>query len=133
MKNNFRGYIFSRAFMEERVPQHIQNIIIRDYCNKNNLNYLLSAAEYRMKNCHLMLEEILNDMKNIRGIVAYSLFQMPENNEKRKKIFETMIKLKKEIHFAVENLKITKKNEVEKIENIWLIKKSLPFCLKKLN
>ena len=30
----FRGYIFSRPFMEERVPQHVQNIVIRDYCSK---------------------------------------------------------------------------------------------------
>ena len=132
MKNNFRGYIFSRNFMKERVPQHIQNIIIRDYCLKNNLNYLLSAAEYRMKNSHLMLEEILDDMSNIKGIVAYSLFQMPENNEKRNRIFNKLIRLKKEIHFAVENLKISREDEVEKIENIWLIKKTLPFCLKKL-
>ena len=32
-----RGYIFSRSFMGERVPQHVQNIVIRDYCEKNNL------------------------------------------------------------------------------------------------
>jgi hypothetical protein len=85
-----------------------------------------------MKNSHLMLEEILDDMSNIKGIVAYSLFQMPENNEKRNRIFNKLIRLKKEIHFAVENLKISREDEVEKIENIWLIKKTLPFCLKKL-
>ena len=30
----FRGYIFSRAFQGERVPQHVQNIVIRDFCKK---------------------------------------------------------------------------------------------------
>ena len=40
-----RGYIFCRSFMNERVPQHVQNIVIRDYCNKNNLTYLLSSTE----------------------------------------------------------------------------------------
>ena len=29
-----RGYIFSRPFMGERAPQHVQNIIIRDFCKK---------------------------------------------------------------------------------------------------
>ena len=31
---NFRGYIFSRSFYGERAPQHIQNQIIRDFCEK---------------------------------------------------------------------------------------------------
>ena len=31
---NFKGYIFSRPFFGERAPQHIQNIILRDYCKK---------------------------------------------------------------------------------------------------
>ena len=50
-----RGYIFSRPFMGERAPQHVQNIIIRDYCEKNNLFYLLSTTEYTKKNCHLII------------------------------------------------------------------------------
>ena len=43
-----RGYIFCRSFMGERAPQHVQNIVIRDYCKKNQLSYLLSATEYAM-------------------------------------------------------------------------------------
>ena len=44
----YRGYVTSRPFMGERAPQHIQNIVIRDYCKKNNLLFLLSATEYVM-------------------------------------------------------------------------------------
>ena len=36
----------SRDFMGERVPQHVQNLVIRNYCNQNNYQYLLSAVEY---------------------------------------------------------------------------------------
>ena len=43
-----RGYIFSRPFHGNRVPQHVQNMVIRDYCQRNGLNYLLSATEYAM-------------------------------------------------------------------------------------
>ena len=55
LEKRLRGYIFSRPFMEERVPQHVQNIIIRDYCSKKDIQYLLSATEYAMKNSTLML------------------------------------------------------------------------------
>ena len=63
-KKKLRGYIFSRSFMNERAPQHVQNIVIRDYCEKNNFLYLLSSVEYAMKNCHLMLQQTLNEIKH---------------------------------------------------------------------
>jgi sporadic carbohydrate cluster protein (TIGR04323 family) len=46
IEKRFRGYIFSRPFMEERVPQHVQNIVIRDYCTKKGIQYLLSATPF---------------------------------------------------------------------------------------
>jgi len=128
-----RGYIFCRSFMGERAPQHVQNIVIRDYCNKNKLSYLLSSTEYAMKGNHLMMEQVLEELKLIDGIVAYSLFQLPENQKSRLKIYKRIINLKKEIHFAVESLKITKQEDIKRIEEIWLIKQSLPNCLKTIN
>ena len=119
--------------MNERVPQHVQNIVIRDYCNKNNLTYLLSSTEYAMKNCHLMLEQVLDELKFIDGIVAYSLFQLPEDQNSRLEVYKKILDLKKEIHFSVESLKIARPVDVEKIENIWLVKQSLPGCLKSIS
>ena len=29
-----KGYNFSREFMGERAPQHVQNIVMQDYCKK---------------------------------------------------------------------------------------------------
>jgi len=83
-KKVFRGYISSRSFMEERAPQHVQNIIIRDYCNKKNIHYLLSATEYTMENSALILKQLINDLHLVDGIVAYSVFQMPEEYRKTK-------------------------------------------------
>ena len=60
-----RGYMFSRLFMGERVPQHIQNQVIRTYCIQNNFEYLLSAVEYSMRNSTLMLNQIFNETKNL--------------------------------------------------------------------
>ena len=119
--------------MGERVPQHVQNIVIRDYCGKNGLSYLLSSTEYVLENSHLMLEQVLDELKLVDGIVAYSLFQLPENKDLRQEIYKKILDEKKEMHFSVESLKITKQQDIEKIENIWLVRQSLPNCLKKLN
>ena len=108
-----RGYIFSRPFLEERVPQHVQNIIIRDYCKKNNYEYLLSATEYAMPNSEIMLRQIVNELDRIDGIIAYSVFQLPQNNVNRSYIIKKILEKKKEIHFACESIYIKNLSDFE--------------------
>ena len=127
-----RGYIFSRSFMGERAPQHVQNIIIRDFCKKNSLEYLLSASEYKMKNSFSILKGIVSNMKDFDGIVAYSLFQTPPNFSERNKILKKIIKKKKFIFFAVEQIKVITLKDINTVNSIWRIKKTLPFCPDKI-
>ena len=106
--------------MNERAPQFVQNLVIRDYCQRNNFTYLLSATEYAINNSHLILNQIVNDdLKNCDGIVLYSLFQLPEDQKIRKKICKDVLNYRKQIHFALENLFINNKTTMEYIEEIW--------------
>jgi len=115
--------------MEERVPQHVQNIVIRDYCSKKGMQYLLSATEYAMNNSALMLRQLVKELPTIDGIVAYSMFQMPEDDNERQRIFNSVLSCKKEIHFAVEGLSLYDLGTYNHIENIWQVKKTLPHCI----
>ena len=63
-----KGYIFSRPFLSERVPQHIQNIVLNDYCKKTKNTYLLRGAEYASPGSTYILNSILKSLKNIDGI-----------------------------------------------------------------
>ena len=128
MKLNLRGYIFSRSFMGERVPQHIQNIIVKDYCDKNNFNYLLSATEYTMINSYSILKKIIDDIDSCDGIVFYSLFQLPEDNDTRHEMLKLILKKKKLIAFACERILISNFEDIIRIEDIWHIKKIMPKC-----
>ena len=129
--NRVRGYIFSRPFLGERVPQHVQNLVIRDYCNKQRLQYLLSATEYAMANSHLILQQVLEELSILDGIVFYSLFLLPEDKTERDRVINFILKKEKTIYFAVEGLRMNNKTEHERIENIWQVKKVLPNCLMK--
>ncbi|MDC1280938.1 sporadic carbohydrate cluster protein, LIC12192 family [bacterium] len=123
-----RGYIFSRSFLGERVPQHVQNIVIRDYCNKNKYNYLLSATEYAMPASDLMLKQTISEFENIDGVVAYSIFQLPENSNIRFSIIKSFLDAKKELHFACEGMSIKNNDDHQKIETIWQIKLTVNLC-----
>ena len=125
-----RGYIFSRKFLGERIPQSIQNLAIRDYCSRNNIIYLLSATEYAMKNSSKVLFKIINEI-NKEGIILYSLFQLPNDSYQREKIYKIAIKNKKKIYFALENRVLNNIDDIQAIEDIWNIREVLPSCLKK--
>ena len=125
-----RGYNFSRPFMDERVPQHVQNIVIKDFCQKNGFNFLLSVTEYSMKNSFYILNQLVNNLTGLNGIVAYSVFQMPYDDKKRETLFKKILKKKKQIFFACENLKISNTKDIERIKKIWSIKKISKKCPK---
>tara|TARA_B110001469_G_scaffold112763_1_gene115732 strand:- start:45 stop:440 length:396 start_codon:yes stop_codon:yes gene_type:complete len=125
-----RGYIYSRSFMGERVPQHVQNMVVRDYCGHNNLYFLLSAAEYAMADSDLMLEQVLVELKDIDGIVAYSIFQLPEDSIKRHRIYNQIVEMKKNLYFALEGLSLSTIQDCERIEILWRVRQTLPNCIK---
>ena len=104
-----RGYVSSRKIDGSIVPQSIQNLVIRDFCIKNNLLYLLSSIEYKMEKSFLILQKTLSEIKSIDGIVMYSIYQVPFNDNDRAKILNHIVKKSKFISFALENITIKKK------------------------
>ncbi|MDC3206104.1 hypothetical protein OA961_01620 [Candidatus Pelagibacter sp.] len=123
---NVRGYIFSRSFFGERVPQHIQNIVIRDFCKKNKLNYNLSLVEYAMKDSYTMFNQIINQIDKFDGVVLYSLFQLPKSDKVRNNLCNNILNKNKKIYFANENRVVKSKFELEKINIIWKLKQKIP-------
>ena len=123
-----RGYIFSRPFVGERAPQHVQNLVIRNYCERHDLRYLLSATEYAMPGCYLALDQILNELPQLDGVVMYSLFQLPEDADVRSRIMTSTLEQDKTLHFAVEGIKVASIIELEQVNTIWGVKSALERC-----
>ncbi len=115
--------------MGENCHQSTQNLVLRDYCQRKNYKYLLSGTEYSINNSYLMLQQLVDEIPVINGIVAYSLFQMPENQEKRLQIINKILDRNGELHFALENLKISNNSEIDRVENIWLVRQTMPNCI----
>ena len=120
----FRGYIFSRKIEGNFIPQRVQNLVIKDFAARKNLFFKLSATEYKMENCFLMLNSTLKSLKSIEGIIFYSLFMLPENNLDRNKIMKIFIKKKKKLFFALEEISLSTNNDIKKINNIFKLKKN---------
>ncbi len=124
----FRGYIASRPIMGERTPQHVQNLVVREHARKRGLLYLLSATEWAMDDCFMVLEEVLADLANLDGIVAYSLFMLPPAAPRRAGIWDRILGQGKRIDFALEGLVVAAPADVSRVEDIWLVRGILPRC-----
>ena len=102
----FKGYISSRPLNNNSViDQSVQNLVIRNSCEKRGFLFYLSATEYGMDNCFLVLNQIINDLnKNkYKGIAFYSLAQLPLEANERKKIYKATVMRGKQILFSLEN------------------------------
>jgi sporadic carbohydrate cluster protein (TIGR04323 family) len=66
----------------------------------------------------------MKEIKKIDGIIFYSLFMLPDNKINRYKIYNKIILKKKQLHFALEEIQLNKKKDIQKIENIYQIKKN---------
>tara|TARA_B100000963_G_C22597981_1_gene658809 strand:+ start:808 stop:1212 length:405 start_codon:yes stop_codon:yes gene_type:complete len=120
----YRGYIFSRKVKGLLIPQKVQNLVIRDYADRKELFFKLSKVEYSFKKSYLMLKSLLKEIKHLNGLIIYSINLLPEKKSERKNFLSKIIKNKKQVHFALEELVVRNKKELEKVEDIYFIKEN---------
>ena len=120
----YRGYVSSRQFGGERAPQHVQNIVIRHYCEQNNLCYLLSATEYAMEDCYAILNSLISELSELNGIVCYSALQLPKRVDHRLGILREVVDMGKELHFAVETTAIRTPDDISRLEDVFLVRQT---------
>lgn len=114
-----QGYLFLKPFNRVYLPTNIQNIIIKNYCEQNDLLLKLSVNEHNIKNCWMELFSLLKkDDTNI--IVMMSIYMLPDNKKDFIKFYKLLKKNEKHFVFVFENLKIKNikelKNEVNKFK-----------------
>lgn len=117
-QKGYRGYVFSRPVDSHRVPQHIQNLVIRDYATRRKLHYLLSATEYAMPGCYLILEQVLAELAALDGVILYTMFMLPFEPEQRAGIYRRVLKAGCRLHAAVEGFILEDEADIERWENV---------------
>ena len=123
-KNSARGNIASSQFRRNRVPQHIQNQVVRLYCTENNLQYVLSRAEYAISADNMcQIWAALHE--GYPHIVAYSIMQLPLDKKQRKEIIIYAINKDIKLHFACEKLIIEDYQSYEEIDCILRIQDAI--------
>lgn len=125
-RGGYRGYISSRALkFGGQTAQHIQNLVVRDYAGRNKLQLKLSATEYAMPSCYLMLEQVLDELTELDGIILYSVFCLPLDSDRRSQIYQRIFDAGATFHGAAENFPVLGAKDASRLEDIWSLR-SLP-------
>jgi sporadic carbohydrate cluster protein (TIGR04323 family) len=117
-ERGYRGYVFSRPVGGHRVPQHIQNMVIRDYATRRKLLYLLSATEYAMADCYLILEQVLAELAALDGVILYTMFMLPGDADRRRSIYRRILGAGCSLHAAVEGFALGSEGDIDRWENV---------------
>jgi len=117
----YRGYIASRPVRGISYAQSVQNLVIRDYAAQRNLLYKLSATEYAMQHCHMMLESVVAELADLDGLIFFSLFMLPENRARRTKVYQAILNSGKSIHGALEGVVLKSAEDVSRFEEVFSI------------
>jgi len=118
--------------MGERVPQRVQNIVIRDYCSNHRFSYLLGAVEYSFDGATAILESLIERIGEVDGLVFYSIFQLPSDDSKRSWVIANALSKGKEFHFALEGISIKCWRDEKSVNQMWLIRKAVDIQSKAL-
>ena len=86
-----------------------------------------------MKNTYHVLDEVLNSLSNVNGIVMYSIFQLTYDEKKRISVLSKLLKKSKFVSFAIENIVIKKKADLTKINSLIKLNFLLKHCAKNIS
>ena len=119
----WKGYVSSRNLGGHFVPQRVQNLVIRSHVAKLGGVYHLSATEYCMDECFMMLGALLSELESTPSVlVFYSTHMLPLQNQRRTAIYERVLAGGSELHFALEEIAIRGRTDVEMLEDIMMVR-----------
>ena len=117
MRLEARGYIASGPFRGIRVPQHIQNQIVKTYAEKRGYSFVLSRAEYSFKKeAYSQLRSALRDGYEI--VVLFSLWLLPRDAGLRRELIREALGKGLELHFACEEEFIVTPKDASRIDGV---------------
>ncbi len=126
-----QGYTISRSVEYPfYIPTGIQSKLLRNYCKDTNCKYKLHLGEFNLRDSTIQLYQIINNSKNINGIVTCSITFLPNDLKKIISLFKLIKKKKLEFHFVfdeiifkkqnVKNFSISLLKELNKIKNEYI-------------
>ena len=121
----FAGYINLKNLNGVLYPSSIQNIMMKDYIQNvlKGISYL-SPTEILQAKFPITLKTLVGKETKVDGIVMLSSFYLPEDYFVRKQIYKEITKMKKSVHFILDELILKSNKDIDKIEEYLIFNNS---------
>jgi sporadic carbohydrate cluster protein (TIGR04323 family) len=103
IERGYRGYVGSRPVRGVAFPQRVQNLVVRDYAQRRGLAYRLSLVEHAMPGSYMILENLLDELPRLDGVIFFSAFMLPPDLAARQAVYDRIITAGSSLHAALEN------------------------------
>ena len=127
-RSGYRGYVTSREFGGLRIPVPTQALMMRDYCVRKKFLYKLHVNENVFPHSYLVLESLVKNLDGLEGLLATSIFMLPERAARRHAIYEHIYRQQVTLHFVMEDISLARPGDEAAIEEILAIHHTLKFC-----
>lgn len=125
-QKGYRGYVSSRPIRGTSWPQRVQNLVIRDYAKRKQLDYLLSSTEFAMPGCYMMLEDLIKDLSDLQGVILFSTFMLPQNKDRRARLYDSLLANGCVLHSALEEMVLKNQDDINSYEDVLQVVQALP-------
>ena len=115
--NKFISYVNNSSTYTKYIPQHLQRLLIKNFSEKYKYKLQNEFLEYNNMS-HLPVLLSLISKKKQKNIIIFSIHSLSVNREIVKKIFQLVLKNKKFLFFANEELSTLNKKEFKLIKKI---------------
>ena len=121
MGRGLRGYMGARMALGRSVPQSVQQLVMREYCRRHGLTYLLAATEYCLPGSTIVLGGVLDELERIDGLVFYSVLLFPARRVERMELYRRIIERGAVLHTAVEGIVVASWEDARRVEDTFLV------------
>ena len=82
-RKGYRGYVTSRPFGGYSIPVPVQGLVLRDYCQRKGLVYVLPVNENIFPHSYLVLEGMIRSLSDFEGMLMCSMHMLPQTAARR--------------------------------------------------
>jgi sporadic carbohydrate cluster protein (TIGR04323 family) len=76
-----------------------------------------------MSGSYMILEDLLDELPKLGGIICYSIFMLPPDEARRRKVYDRVLDAGCDLHAAVEEVSLGSKDGIQAIEDILMVQK----------
>jgi sporadic carbohydrate cluster protein (TIGR04323 family) len=120
-RSGYRGYVTSRGFGGYIIPVPVQSLVLRDYCARKKLLYVLPVNENMFAHSYMVLDGLIESLETYEGVLMCSMHMLPQRPERRQRVVDRILEQGCTLHLVLEDLIISGAKDFERMEEFLLL------------